>query len=289
MKYDVVNFKIDSSAELLQIAKDLIADAAGEAGCEAFEDAENGIKGYVEQGRLNRLMLDEALHDLPLSDVKVSYSLEEAEYKDWNNAWEEAGFEPINVDNKVIVYDARQSLQDIPAGILPVFIQAQQAFGTGTHQTTQMIISALLSLQLHGKRVLDCGCGTGILGIVASKLGVDDVIAYDIDEWSVENTRHNAQINQVDNLQVMQGNASVIGHISGVFDVVVANINRNILLNDMPMFKKVMSANGILILSGFYAADIPLLEEKATSVGLSLIEVKNKDEWRACIFRLKNQ
>ena len=289
MKYDVVNFKIDSSAELLQIAKDLVADAAGEAGCEAFEDAENGIKGYVEQGRLNRLKLDEALHDLPLSDVKVSYSLEEAEYKDWNNAWEEAGFEPINVDNKVIVYDARQSLQDIPAGILPVFIQARQAFGTGTHQTTQMIISALLSLQLQGKRVLDCGCGTGILGIVASKLGVDDVIAYDIDEWSVENTRHNAQINQVDNLQVMQGNASVIGHICEVFDVVVANINRNILLNDMPMFKKVMSANGILILSGFYAADIPLLEEKATSLGLSLIEVKNKDEWRACIFRLKNQ
>ena len=289
MKYDVVNFKIDSSAELLQIAKDLIADAAGEAGCEVFEDAENGIKGYVEQGRLNRLMLDEALHDLPLSDVKVSYSLEEAEYKDWNNAWEETGFEPINVDNKVIVYDARQSLQDIPAGILPVFIQARQAFGTGTHQTTQMIISALLSLQLHGKRVLDCGCGTGILGIVASKLGVDDVIAYDIDEWSVENTRHNAQINQVDNLQVMQGDASVIGHICGVFDVVVANINRNILLNDMPMFKKVMSANGILILSGFYAADIPLIEEKATSLGLSLIEVKNKDEWRACIFQLKNQ
>ena len=226
---------------------------------------------------------------MPLSDVKVSYSLEEAEYKDWNNAWEEAGFEPINVDNKVIVYDARQSLQDIPAGILPVFIQARQAFGTGTHQTTQMIISALLSLQLHGKRVLDCGCGTGILGIVASKLGVDDVIAYDIDEWSVENTRHNAQINQVDNLQVMQGDASVIGHICGVFDVVVANINRNILLNDMPMFKKVMSANGILILSGFYAADIPLIEKKATSLGLSLIEVKNKDEWRACIFRLKNQ
>ena len=171
---------------------------------------------------------------------------------------------------------------------MPVFIQARQAFGTGTHQTTQMIISTLLSLQLHGKRVLDCGCGTGILGIVASKLGANNVMAYDIDEWSVENTRHNAQLNNADNIKVLQGDASIVTHFNEKFDVIVANINRNILLHDMPMFKRVLANNGILILSGFYANDVPLLEQKAAPLNLTLTEVKEKDEWRACIFHLKN-
>ena len=289
MKYNVVNFKIESSSELLQIARDLVADAAGEAGCESFEDSENGIKGYVEQGKLDCILLDEALQKIPLLDTKVSYTLEEAEYENWNKAWEEAGFEPINVDDKIIIYDANQSLPNIPENILPVFIQAQQAFGTGTHQTTQMIISTLLSQKLNGKRVLDCGCGTGILGIVASKLGANDIMAYDIDEWSVENTRHNAEINQVKNLQVLQGDAKIVSQINGLFDVVVANINRNILLNDMPMFREIMSEDAVLILSGFYADDIPMLKEKASSLNLSLTEVKEKDEWRACVFHAKKQ
>ena len=274
MKYNVVNFKIDSSSELFQIARDLVADAAGEAGCESFEDSENGIKGYVEQGKLDCMMLDDALQNLPLVDTKVTYTQEEAEYENWNKAWEEAGFEPINVDDKIIIYDAHQSLPNIPEKILPVFIQAQQAFGTGTHQT---------------KRLLDCGCGTGILGIVASKLGANDIMAYDIAEWSVENARHNAQINQINNLHVLQGDAKIVSQINGLFDVVVANINRNILLNDMPMFREIMSEDAVLILSGFYADDIPMLKEKASSLNLSLTEVKEKDEWRACVFHAKKQ
>jgi len=180
-------------------------------------------------------------------------------------------------------------LPNIPENILPVFIQAQQAFGTGTHQTTQMIISVLLSQELRDKRLLDCGCGTGILGIVASKLGANDIMAYDIDEWSVENARHNAQINQVNNLHVLQGDAKILSQINGLFDVVVANINRNILLNDMPMFREIMSEDAVLILSGFYADDIPMLKEKASSLNLSLTEVKEKDEWRACVFHTEKQ
>lgn len=289
MKYDVVTFEIKSPVDLLQTARDLVADAAGEAGCESFEDTENGLKGYVEQGRLDRPLLDEALRDLPLPGAQVSYTLQEAEYEDWNKTWEEAGFEPIDVDHKVIVYDARQSLQDIPAGILPIFIHARQAFGTGTHQTTQMIISILLDLHLDKLRVLDCGCGTGILSIVASKLGAEEVVAYDIDEWSVDNARHNAHLNGVENLQVLQGDSSVISHINGIFNVVVANINRNILLHDMPCFKEVMATDATLVLSGFYADDIPLLEEQASALGMMLTEVKSKDEWRACLFKMKNQ
>ena len=289
MKYNVVNFKIEASSELFQIARDLVADAAGEAGCESFEDSENGIKGYVEQGKLDCILLNDALQNIPLLDTKVSYTLEDAEYENWNKTWEEAGFDPINVDDKVIIYDAHRSLANIPENILPVFIQTQQAFGTGTHQTTQMIISVLLSQELRDKRLLDCGCGTGILGIVASKLGANDIMAYDIDEWSVENARHNAQINQVNNLHVLQGDAKILSQINGLFDVVVANINRNILLNDMPMFREIMSENAVLILSGFYADDIPMLKEKASSLNLSLTEVKEKDEWRACVFHAEKQ
>src|SRR3712207_2646095 len=116
-----------------------------------------------------------------------------------------------------------------------------RSFGTGTHETTRMILAQLLKTSLEGKRVLDCGCGTGILGIAASKLGAEDVVAYDIDEWSVKNTEHNAVLNGVNNLSVVEGDASVLSHVSGMFDIVLANINRNILLSDMSKFKEVMS------------------------------------------------
>ena len=141
-------------------------------------------------------------------------------------------------------------------------------------------------MDLKGKRVLDCGCGTGILAITALKCGAADAVAYDIDEWSADNARHNAEINGVaDRIEVFEGNAHVLSHISGVFDVVLANINRNILLNDMSAFKEVMAHGGTLILSGFYEEDVPLLEEKAESLGLSLKEKKEEGEWRMLYFK----
>ena len=117
-------------------------------------------------------------------------------------------------------------------------------------------------------KVVDCGCGTGILGLAASKLGAKDIVGYDIDEWSVENAKHNAEINGVENMEIYHGDANVLNHISGIFDIVLANINRNILLNDMAKFKSVMAANGTLILSGFYEEDVPLLLDKAKELGL---------------------
>ena len=169
---------------------------------------------------------------------------------------------------------------------IKIGIHARNAFGTGTHETTQMIVGMLLDMDLKGKRVLDCGCGTGILAITALKCGAADAVAYDIDEWSADNARHNAEINGVaDRIEVFEGNAHVLSHISGVFDVVLANINRNILLNDMPAFREVMAHGGTLILSGFYEEDIPLLVEKAESLGLSLKEKKEEGEWRMLVFK----
>ena len=285
MKYIVADFEIHCDADLLQTCKDLLADAAANVGFESFEDtAGNQLKGYVQKDLFYRRALDEAIKDFPVEAVEISYTLADVEDKDWNAVWEEGGFEPINIQDKVLIFDAKQPLENfhICKSTLPIAIDAQLAFGTGTHQTTRMIVSTLLELDMEGKRVLDCGCGTGILSLAASKLGAKECIAYDIDEWSVENTKHNADINQVTNLSVFHGDGRVISHINGVFDVVMANINRNILLADMEKFKEVMQSSATLILSGFYEEDIPLLVEKAATLGLEEAGRKTDENW-ACL------
>ena len=145
-----------------------------------------------------------------------------------------------------------------------------------------MIVSTLLGMNLAKKRVLDCGCGTGILGIACAKMGASEIVGYDIDEWSVNNAQHNAQLNGVDNMEVLFGNASVINHISGMFDLVMANINRNILLADMKSFRSVLNEGGYLILSGFYNEDIPVLIEKAEELGLREVSRRDEEGW-ACL------
>ncbi|SFG00603.1 50S ribosomal protein L11 methyltransferase [Prevotella sp. KH2C16] len=285
MKYIVADFDIRCDASLLQTCKDLLAGAAANAGFESFEETEdNHLKGYAQKDLFYRHALDEAIKDFPIKQVEISYALEDVEDKDWNASWEEGGFDPINIQDKILIFDAKQPLGNfhIRKSTIPIAIDAKLAFGTGTHQTTQMIVSTLLELDLEGKRVLDCGCGTGILSLAASKLGARECIAYDIDEWSVENTRHNAEINQVTNLTVFHGDGRVISHINGVFDIVMANINRNILLADMDKFKEVMRSSATLILSGFYEEDIPLLTEKAASLGLEETGRKTDDNW-ACL------
>lgn len=282
MEYLVANFKIISSNELLQTARELLADGAAEAGFESFEDTEEGLKGYVQKDFYDKEKLDECIEEFPIENVKISYSIENAENKDWNEAWELAGFDPICVDDTVLIYDAKHQEELHPAQAsdhIEIGIDAVQAFGTGTHETTQMIVSTLLGLDLDGKRVLDCGCGTGILGITAAKLGAKDVVGYDIDEWSVENAKHNAKLNGVENIEIYEGDAHVLNHISGVFDLVMANINRNILLQDMENFKSVMNHGAQLILSGFYEEDIPLLIEKAKTLGLSEKGKKKNGNW----------
>ena len=144
-----------------------------------------------------------------------------------------------------------------------------------------MMVSTLLNMDLDGKRILDCGCGTGILGIAAAKMGAREVVGYDIDEWSVENTRHNAELNHVENLEVYHGDAHVLNHVNGLFDVVLANINRNTLLQDMETFKSVLSHGGVLILSGFYEQDIRPIVEKAARLGLKETGRKAEGEWRS--------
>lgn len=285
MKYLVAEFKIECQDGMIQIARDLLTDALGEAGFETFEDTEDGIKGYVQESLFDENAMNDVISNFMLPDVSISANIKEAEYKNWNEEWEEAGFERININDSITIYDARHDDGNGIASGISIGIETKQAFGTGTHETTRMIVSTLLNIDLKGKRVLDCGCGTGILGIAASKLGASEVVGYDIDEWSSENAIHNAELNGVGNMKVMLGDASVLKSVEGKFDVVLANINRNILLADMPAFVSVMADESLLILSGFYASDVDLLIEKASSLGLSKIDSKSDSEWTCLVLK----
>lgn len=290
MKYYVANFDIECADELLQPARELLSAAACEAGFEAFEDTDNGIAGYVQRPLYDKEALDAAIADYMPEGTQVTYNIEEVPDQDWNQGWEDQGFEPIGVSDHLVIYDAKHTDMSMFAGddgVMRIFIEARNAFGTGTHQTTRMILRRLLGMDLTGKSVLDCGCGTGILGIVALRLGANRVLGYDIDEWSSENAKHNAALNGVNNLDVLLGDASVLDGVKEEFDVVIANINRNILLNDMTAFRSHLKTGGRLILSGFYETDVPMLEQAAQSNGLTIIDVVTDEEWACAMFECK--
>ena len=282
MKYYEIEINIKPCTDATRA---IMTALAADAGCEAFEDTKTGVMAYVQQALFDREALDDSISNFPINETTITYKVREAEDKDWNEQWEQEGFEPIVVADKLVIHDGRHlpSAISLQPSAISIEIDAHLAFGTGTHETTRMICATLLGMNLRGKRVLDCGCGTGILGICALKLGAASCVGYDIDEWSADNTRHNAVINQVDNrLQPLCGDSSVLSGYGAEFDLVMANINRNILLADMPRFVSVMAPHSTLILSGFYETDCALLESKAQQLGLKLTATKTDGDW-ACM------
>ena len=297
MKYFEVTFTLSPYSS---DACDVLAALAGEAGFETFMETENGLTGYVQQTLFDEPALKEALEDFPFEGVSISYDVQEAEDKDWNEQWEQEGFEPIEVRSKmddgrgIVIHDGRHLPENISDQDIAIEIDAKLAFGTGTHETTRMICATLLELfTIHSSlftslKVLDCGTGTGILAISALKLGAKEAIGYDIDEWSVNNARHNAVINRVDDrFQSLLGDVNILKEVDGTFDLVMANINRNILLADMPTMHAKMAPGARLILSGFYTADIPMLTEKAQSLGMTLMAQKDDNDWACLVFQNK--
>ena len=276
-------------------ACDVLAAMAGEAGFETFEETENGLKGYVQQSLFDEETLRATIADFPFEGVSITYDIHEAEDRDWNEQWEQEGFEPIVISGEkpevsgeryptIVIHDGRHLPESMPDDAIAIEIDAKLAFGTGTHETTRMICGTLLSIP-SPLRVLDCGTGTGILSITALKLGAAQAVGYDIDEWSVDNARHNAVINFVDDrFKSLLGDATILNKVEGTFDLVLANINRNILLADMPMFREKMASGAKLILSGFYTEDAPMLVDKAKTLGLTLQQQKEDHNWCCLVF-----
>ena len=280
MKYYEVEFTI---SPLSADAADLLASLAGEAGFETFEETETGLKGYVQQSLFSEDTLRECIDDFPFEGTSIIYNVREAEDRDWNEQWEQEGFEPIVISDQLVIHDGRH-LPETDSQV-SIEIDAKLAFGTGTHETTRMICKQLID-RSQGARVLDCGTGTGILSIVALKFGATQAVGYDIDEWSADNARHNAVINRVDDrFTSLLGDSSVLNTVDGTFDLVLANINRNILLADMPRFISKMHNGSTLILSGFYTTDVQILVDKAKTLGLSLVFRDNDQDWACIVLR----
>ena len=280
MKYYEVEFTI---SPLSADAADLLASLAGEAGFETFEETETGLKGYVQQSLFSVDALRKCIEDFPFEGTSIIYNVREAEDRDWNEQWEQEGFEPIVISDQLVIHDGRH-LPETDSQV-SIEIDAKLAFGTGTHETTRMICKQLID-RSQGARVLDCGTGTGILSIVALKFGATQAVGYDIDEWSADNARHNAVINRVDDrFTSLLGDSSVLNTVDGTFDLVLANINRNILLADMPRFISKMHNGSTLILSGFYTTDVQILVDKAKTLGLSLVFQDSDQDWACIVLR----
>lgn len=279
MKYLEFTFLTDPCTETVN---DVLAAVLGDVGFDSFMENEQGITAYILKELFDETTLKEALMYFPIEGTDVRYSWKEAEDKDWNEEWERHYFQPIVIDDRCVVHSTFH--QDIPKAEYDILINPQMAFGTGHHETTSFIVSELLYADLNNRSVLDMGCGTSILAILARMRGASAVTAIDIDTWCVENSKENIALNNLTGIEVMQGDASTLKD-KGPFDVVIANINRNILLADMRFYVERMHSGASLYMSGFYVEDIPLLKEKAAGLGLTFVHHKEKNNWAAVLFR----
>ena len=268
---------------------DVLSAMLAEIGFESFSQTEDGLTAYIQQSVWDEEKMLEVIQNFFLPEVKISYSLAEAPDEDWNQVWEEEGFQPVVLPlgegqegGLIVVHDVKHA--DVPQVKYDILITPRLSFGTGSHQTTRLILRTLAQLDLKGKHIIDAGTGTGILSIMAIKRGAASVFAYDIDEWSVENTKDNLLLNHITtSVSVLCGDSSVLEGQEKA-DLLIANINRNILLGDLPRFASSLKPKGQMILSGFYLQDIPALTEAASKLGFSLLQTESEEEWAMLLF-----
>ena len=271
MKYTVLEINTAFAEPFMQ---DVLVAELAELGFESFETEQQPLHAYIQTSLLNESAVKDALRDFRFDGIK-SYKFAPCEDKDWNAEWESHFFEPIVVGNECVIHSS--FAKDIPSCRYDITIDPKMAFGTGHHQTTSLMLEAILASELHARSVLDMGCGTAVLAILASMCGAEKLTAIDIDDWCVDNATENLRVNGISNIEVLLGDARLLA--GRYFDLILANINRNILLADMAQYEQSLNRGGRLIISGFYTEDAPLLIEKAESLGLSFSDQKAKDNW----------
>ncbi len=271
--YIKATFKVAPTEE---VATDILAALLAEQGFESFVPEEEGMSAYAPEASFDETALATTVENFPLEGYDISYTTEIIEGEDWNSEWEKNYFQPIIVDDMCVIHSTFH--KDIPKAKYDILIDPKMAFGTGYHQTTCHMIRAILANDMQGKSVLDMGCGTALLAILASKCGAKDIVAIDIDEFAYENALENIQLNETPDIEVRLGGAEAIKE-SDSFDYVIANINRNILLADMRNYVSCMHKGSVLFISGFYTDDIEVLKEEAEKHGLVYNTFAEDNRW----------
>ena len=277
MDYYMLTFRYESAIET-SIINDILAAELGAIGFESFTESETGLTAYIADKNYDRKAVETLLGEFPLDGITFHFDALLIEGKDWNEEWEKNYFKPIRINHDCII---RASFhEDEPGYKYTIIIDPKMAFGTGNHETTYLMIEQMLPLVLNGKSLLDMGCGTAVLAILAKMKEAGKVVAIDIDEWAYNNALENVRLNHTESIEVALGGAEKIAGY-GFFEYIFANINRNILLQDMQAYADALEPDGFLFMSGFYKEDIPVIEAACNKHGLKLISHTEKNNWVA--------
>lgn len=244
----------------------------GMVGFESFVENEHGVTAYIQENDWFENILDN-IQILNSKEFEISYVKETIEQTNWNSEWEK-NFNPIQVDNLVSI---RAPFHENPNLDYDIIIEPKMSFGTGHHETTHMMIQQLLAMDLNNKKVLDMGCGTGILAIFAEMKGASQIDAIDIDNWCYENSIENVSRNNCKNISVFEGDATLLKNQK--YDIIIANINRNILLKDMEAYINCLDNNGAILLSGFYKEDVQVIDNAVKQYNLTLDKIIERNNW----------
>lgn len=273
---DFIEIKLTCSQELSEM---LLAELSY-IGFDTFEETENGVNAYIEEGNFDEEALQEILNRYSALG-NIAFEKQLIKKVNWNEEWEK-NYSPIMIGDKCLIRASFHKVdKEYPYEIV---IDPKMSFGTGHHETTSQVIEHQLEIDHSGKKVLDVGCGTGILAIMAKKLGAKEIAACDIDPWCIENSLENFEKNDAREIQVKEGTLKESG-IQGKFDILIANINRNVLLEEIPDYSHCLQKGGYLLLSGFYEADVADIQELAEQNGLVKLKQTSKNKWAALTFK----
>lgn len=278
--YTRVKFTVTPNEE---VATDVLAALLADAGFESFVPEDDGMSAYAPQALYDADAVAAVVAGFPLEGFEITYDSEFIEGEDWNAEWEKNYFQPIVLGEECVIHSTFH--KDVPKARYDILIDPKMAFGTGYHQTTCHMLRTILAQDMTGKSVLDMGCGTALLAILARKHGASNVVAIDIDEFAYENARENIVLNGTPDIEVRLGGAEAI-RPSDSFDIVLANINRNILLADIKNYVRAMHPGSQLFISGFYTEDIEVLKEEAARHGLQYIDSAEDNRWAMVRFGL---
>ena len=271
---NIVYIEYSFKVEPLQPVSDILIAELGEAGFESFVENEEGVLAYIQKTDWNVAIIEQI--DILKNDLfKIEYQYKEIEQQNWNATWEQ-NFNPIQVGERCVV---RAPFHEKPKVEFDIVIEPKMSFGTGHHETTYMMLQHILDHDFKGKSVLDMGSGTGVLAILTAMKGANVIDAIDIDNWCYLNAKENVVRNNCEQIKVYEGDSSLLGNQK--YDVIIANINRNILLADIPKYAQCLKKNGMLFLSGFYTEDIPLISSKCNEVALNFEKNLEKNNWVA--------